>query len=81
MTNLQDDSSPQITLTGKYKEKENGKDIITFNLILGFFKLFFIVTIPDEGEEFSPVYVKFRIKEIHNESSNEALGNNSRNSG
>jgi hypothetical protein len=62
-------SDPQVVLTGMLKEggqQSNGKqrrsDIIVFTLPLALLEITFIVTIPEQGATYVPVYAKFRVK-------------------
>lgn len=54
-------NDPQIVLRGKLKSTDKS-DIIVFKLRLALFELVFIVTVPPEGEDTAPVYVKHRIR-------------------
>lgn len=56
---------PQVVLQGRFK-KGAKTDFITFRLEILLFELVFIVTIPEEHQSYSPVYVKFRLKEGSN---------------
>jgi len=55
-------NDPQIVLEGRFKKGPNS-DMVTFSLMDadGLFERVFIVTIPPEGEERSPVYVKHKV--------------------
>lgn len=56
---------PQVVLQGRFK-KGARTDYITFRLEILKFELVFIVTVPEEHQSYSPVYVKFRIKDGSN---------------
>ena len=65
----------QITVTGRLKEGRGGSELIVFNLTLAFFNLTFIVTIPEQGTNQAPVYVKFGITQPQNSAAEPAEEN------
>jgi len=56
------DVRDQFILEGKIRNSKSGGDVITFNMSLGFIDLTFIVTVPMEGTDVGPVYVKYSFK-------------------
>lgn len=64
---------PQIRLTGKVKPSTNGEtEMIVFSFSLLYFQITCIVSMPYEGRDACPVYVKFGMNNnIHPDASNE----------
>jgi len=61
---------PQIVVTGRIKENDQGGELLCFNINLGPLTLIVIANVPDEDQEEAPVYVKFKIntkgrKDVH----------------
>lgn len=63
------EQDPQVIVTGYIEPNSTGGEVIKFNVNLGFFQLKCIVTVPCEGEESAPVYIKFRTQIPKNERS------------
>lgn len=56
---MKHNSDDQFVLEGTLRPSKSGGDVIVFYLNLGFLTLTFIVTVPMEGTEKGPVYVKW----------------------
>jgi len=54
-------ADPQLIVKGYLEQTAGGSEIIRFNIKLAFFKLFVVVTVPQEGTDSAPVYVRFQL--------------------